>query len=147
MWLNARSPRARSRVCGYHPILRGSARVPPQMKAVQIVELSGPRDALRVVDVAEPAASHPSTPGRGVLVEVHAAGVSFPEVLQTRGQYQVKPDLPFTPGSEVAGVVRSAPAEAGVAAGDRVAAFCLLGGWAQVAVAPEFFCFKLPGAL
>ena len=66
-----------------------------QMKAVQIVELSGPRDALRVVDVDEPPASHPSTPGRGVLVEVHAAGVSFPEVLQTRGQYQVKPDLPL----------------------------------------------------
>ena len=71
------------------------------MKAVQIVELSGPRDALR--------ASHPATPGSGVLVEVHAAGVSFPEGLQTRGQYQVKPDVPFTPGSEVGGVVRSAP--------------------------------------
>src|SRR5690349_18164100 len=117
------------------------------MKAVQIVELSGPRDALQVVDVDEPRAEHPSTPGRGVLVEVHAAGVSFPEVLQTRGQYQVKPDLPFTPGSEVAGVVRSAPDGADVAEGDRVAAFCMLGGWAQVAVAPEFFCFKLPDAL
>src|SRR5690242_20039538 len=87
------------------------------------------------------------TPGAGVVVDVHAAGVSFPEVLQTRGQYQVKPDLPFTPGSEVAGVVRSAPDGADVAEGDRVAAFCMLGGWAQVAVAPEFFCFKLPGEL
>jgi NADPH:quinone reductase len=117
------------------------------MKAVQIVELTGPRDALRVVDVAEPEASHPMTPGSGVLVDVHAAGVSFPEVLQTRGQYQVKPEVPFTPGSEVAGVVRSAPEGAGVHAGDRVAAFCMLGGWAQVAVAPEFFTFKLPDAL
>ncbi len=80
-------------------------------------------------------------------MEVHAAGVSFPEVLQTRGQYQVKPDVPFTPGSEVAGVVRSAPEGAGVQAGDRVAAFCMLGGWAEVAVAPEFFAFKLPEAL
>src|SRR5690242_6228167 len=87
------------------------------------------------------------TPGAGVVVDVHAAGVSFPEVLQTRGQYQVKLDLPFTPGSEVAGVVRSAPDGADVAEGDRVAAFCMLGGWAQVAVAPEFFCFKLPDAL
>jgi NADPH2:quinone reductase len=117
------------------------------MKAVQIVELSGPRDALRVVDIAEPAPEHPMTPGSGVLVDVHVAGVSFPEVLQTRGQYQVKPELPFTPGSEVAGVVRSAPADAGVAAGDRVAAFCMLGGWAQVAVAPAFFTFALPDAL
>jgi NADPH:quinone reductase len=117
------------------------------MKAVQIVELSGPREALRVVDVPEPEASHPSTPGRGVLIEVHAAGVSFPEVLQTRGQYQVKPDVPFTPGSEVGGIVRSAPEDARVKAGDRVAAFCMLGGWAEVAVAPAFFAFKLPDAL
>jgi NADPH:quinone reductase len=117
------------------------------MKAVQIVELSGPREALRVVDVPEPEASHPATPGSGVLVEVHAAGVSFPEVLQTRGQYQVKPDVPFTPGSEVGGVVRSAPEGANVKAGDRVAAFCMLGGWAEVAVAPAFFAFKLPDEL
>ena len=117
------------------------------MKAVQIVELSGPRDALRVVDVAEPEASHPMTPGSGVLVDVQAAGVSFPEVLQTRGQYQVKPEVPFTPGSEVAGVVRAAPDGAGVRPGDRVAAFCMLGGWAQVAVAPEFFTFALPDEL
>jgi len=117
------------------------------MKAVQIVELTGPRSALRVVDIAEPAPEHPMTPGSGVLVDVHAAGVSFPEVLQTRGQYQVKPEVPFTPGSEVAGVVRSAPEDAAVRAGDRVAAFCMLGGWAQVAVAPGFFTFKLPDEL
>src|SRR3984885_12047233 len=117
------------------------------MKAVQIVELSGPRDALRVVDVPEPAAEHPATPGRGVVVDVKAAGVAFPELLQTRGQYQVKPDLPFIPGSEVGGVVRSAPDGALVKPGDRVAAFCLLGGWAEVAVAPEFFAFKLPDEL
>src|ERR1700750_1584190 len=79
------------------------------MKAVQIVELTGPRDALRVVNAAEPEASHPMTPGSGVLVDVHAAGVSFPEVLQTRGEYQLKPPLPFIPGSEVRGGARSAP--------------------------------------
>ncbi|MBV9804107.1 MAG: NADPH:quinone oxidoreductase family protein [Solirubrobacterales bacterium] len=117
------------------------------MKAVQIVELSGPRDALKLVDVAEPEPSHPSTPGQGVLVEVHAAGVSFPEVLQTRGQYQVKPEVPFTPGSEVGGIVKSAPEDAHVKAGDRVAAFCMLGGWAEVAVAPAFFAFALPDEL
>jgi NADPH:quinone reductase len=117
------------------------------MKAVQIVELTGPRDALRVVDVPEPPAEHPMTPGRGVVVDVKAAGVAFPELLQTRGQYQVKPELPFIPGSEVGGIVRSASDGANVAPGDRVAAFCLLGGWAEVAVAPEFFTFKLPDEL
>jgi NADPH2:quinone reductase len=86
------------------------------------------------------------TPGSGVVVDVHAAGVSFPEVLQTRGQYQFKPPLPFVPGSEVGGIVRSAPDGAAVKAGDRVAAFCMLGGFASVAVAPEYFCFPLPDA-
>ena len=81
------------------------------------------------------------------MVDVHAAGVSFPEVLQTRGQYQMKPPLPFVPGSEVAGIVRSAPEGASVKAGDRVAAFCALGGFAETAVAPEFFTFPLPDAL
>ena len=117
------------------------------MKAVQIVELTGPRTALRIQDVPEPEPSHPLTPGEGVVVDVHAAGVSFPEVLQTRGEYQVKPEVPFTPGSEVAGTVRSAPEDAPVKAGDRVAAFCLQGGWAEVAVAPAFFTFRLPGEL
>jgi NADPH:quinone reductase len=117
------------------------------MKAVQIVELTGPRDALRVVDVPEPPAEHPATPGRGVVVDVKATGVSFPELLQTRGQYQVKPELPFIPGSEVGGVVRSAPDDAPVKPGDRVAAFCMLGGWAEVAAAPEYFAFKLPDEL
>jgi NADPH2:quinone reductase len=78
---------------------------------------------------------------------VHAAGVSFPEVLQTRGEYQFKPPLPFVPGSEVGGIVRSAPDDAPVKRGDRVAAFCMLGGFAEVAVAPAFFCMPLPDEL
>src|SRR4051794_22870861 len=117
------------------------------MRALQITELTGPDTALRVVDVPEPEPSHLLTPGRGVLVDVHVAGVSFPEVLQTRGEYQVKPPLPFVPGSEVGGVVRSAPEDSGLAEGDRVAAFCMLGGFAEVAVAPEWLTFKLPDAL
>ncbi len=117
------------------------------MKAVQITNLEGPDSALAVADVPEPEASHMLTPGSGVLVEVHAAGVSFPEVLQTRGQYQFKPELPFVPGSEVGGVVRSAPDGAGVKEGDRVAAFCMLGAFAELAVAPEFFAFPLPDEL
>ena len=117
------------------------------MRAVQIVELSGPDSALRMVDLPEPEPSHLLTPGSGVVVDVHAAGVSFPEVLQTRGEYQVKPPLPFVPGSEVAGVVRSAPEGAGVKPGDRVAAFPMLGAFAEVAVAPEFLTFALPDEL
>jgi NADPH2:quinone reductase len=113
------------------------------MKAVQIVEESGPDSALALVELPEPEATHMLTPGSGVLVEVHAAGVSFPELLQTRGQYQLKPPLPFVPGSEVGGVVLSAPEGASVEPGDRVAAFCALGGFAETAVAPEFFTFKL----
>src|SRR3954452_4198014 len=98
------------------------------MKALQITELTGPRSALSVADLPDPEPSHPLTPGAGVLIDVHAAGVAFPEVLQTRGEYQYKPDLPFVPGTDVAGVVRSAPDGSGLAEGDRVAACCMSGG-------------------
>jgi NADPH2:quinone reductase len=117
------------------------------MKAIQIVAESGIDSALALVEVPEPEPSHMLTPGEGVVVDVHAAGVSFPEVLQTRGQYQMKPALPFVPGSEVSGIVRSAPAGAAVSVGDRVAAFCALGGFAETAVSPEFFTFPLAPAL
>ncbi len=115
------------------------------MRAVQIVDLTGPDSALALSEISEPLSPPQSmlTPGSGVLVEVHAAGVSFPEVLQTRGEYQIKPPLPFVPGSEIAGIVREAPADAAVKAGDRVAAFCALGGFAELAVAPEFLTFAL----
>jgi NADPH:quinone reductase len=117
------------------------------MRALQIVDLSGPASALALVDIPEPEPSHMLTPGSGVLIDVHAAGVAFPEVLQTRGEYQFKPPLPFVPGSEVGGVVRSAPDGAAVTVGDRVAACCMLGGFAEVAVAPEFLTFRLPEQL
>ncbi len=113
------------------------------MKAIQIVDLSGPASALELTDLPEPEASHPFTPGSGVVIDVRAAGVSFPEVLQTRGEYQLQPDLPFVPGSEVAGIVRSAPEGAAVHEGERVAAFCALGGFAETAVAPAFLVFPL----
>src|SRR5947208_5346723 len=93
--------------------------------------------------MTDPVTSHMLTPGSGVVVDVHAAGVSFPEVLQTRGLYQVKPPLPFVPGSEVAGTVQSAPDGAGLQPGEPVAAFCALGGFAETAVAPDFFTFPL----
>jgi NADPH2:quinone reductase len=117
------------------------------MRAIQIVNEDGPDSALALVELPEPEPSHMLTPGSGVLVEVHVAGVSFPELLQTRGMYQMKPPLPYVPGSEVGGVVISAPPEASVKPGDRVAAFCALGGWAETTVAPEYFTFALPDEL
>jgi len=113
------------------------------MRAVQIVELSGPERAPKLVEAPEPEPSHMLTPGSGVVIDVRAAGVSFPEVLQTRGEYQFKPPLPFVPGGEVGGVVRSAPEDAAVRPGDRVAAFCMIGGFAEVAVAPAQLTFKV----
>ena len=69
------------------------------MRALQVTSLDGP-DAVVVADVPEP------DPGDGVLFEVRAAGVSFPDVLQARGQYQSAAAPPYVPGVEAAGVVR-----------------------------------------
>jgi NADPH:quinone reductase len=112
------------------------------MRAVQVSELTGPA-ALNVVEIDEPVAD-----GANLLVDVKAAGVSFPELLQTRGEYQLKLDPPFILGGELSGVVREAPEGSGFAAGDRVTALAPLGGaFAEVALAPPFAAFKLPDAL
>ncbi len=111
------------------------------MRAVQITTLDGP-SAVEVTELPDP------TPAEGqVLVRVRAAGVSFPEVLQTRGLYQLKPELPFVPGSEVAGEVVSAPEGSGFAPGDRVAGFCMLGGFAEYAVTQPDMTFPLPDSV
>ncbi|MFA5711465.1 NADPH:quinone oxidoreductase family protein [Mycolicibacterium sp.] len=109
------------------------------MRAVQIINLDGP-DAVAINDVAEPAA-----PDDAVVIDVHAAGVAFPDALLSRGRYQYKPELPFTPGGEVAGVVRSAPAGSHVAAGDRVLGLTMItDGMAEVVVLAPDRVFKLP---
>lgn len=107
------------------------------MRAQRIESLDGP-DSLRQADVAEPQ-------GEGqVVIDVAAAGVSFPDVLMSRGLYQMKPPLPFVPGVEVAGTVRSAPADSGFAPGERVMAVTMLGGFAEVAAAPPALTCALP---
>lgn len=112
-----------------------------RMRAVHISSHDGP-SALELVDLPEP------DPGTDkVLIDVHASGVTFPEVLQTRGKYQVSPPLPFVPGSEVAGVVRSAPEGSGFSAGDRVCAFPGLGGFAEVVATDPGQVFPLPDDL
>ncbi|MEO6019645.1 MAG: NADPH:quinone oxidoreductase family protein [Knoellia sp.] len=108
------------------------------MRAAQVTRLDGP-DAVEVVDVPTP-----EVPDGQVLIDVAAAGVAFPDVLQTRGHYQIKPPLPFIPGSEVAGVVRVAPAGSGLTEGDRVAAFPFLGGFAEQVVCDPSMVFPLP---
>ncbi len=120
------------------------------MRAIQIVDESGPQTALRQVSLPEPDEASPPLQflsGRPVVVEVQAAGVSFPELLQTRGLYQIKPPLPFVPGSEVAGIVRSAPEGTALVPGDRVMAFCGLGGFAETVIAPAHLTFALPAKL
>ena len=78
------------------------------MRAVQVVTPTGPAD-LEIRDVDEP------TPGPDdVLIEVHRVGISFPDLLLSRGEYQLKPDPPFSLGVDVAGTVRQ---RAGLRAG------------------------------
>ncbi|ALI25877.1 putative NADPH Quinone Ooxidoreductase FADB4 [Mycolicibacterium fortuitum] len=112
------------------------------MRAAQITRLDGP-DAVWVAEVEEPNGSADE-----VLIDVHAAGVAFPDALLTRGLYQYKPELPFTPGAEIAGVVRSAPEGAHVRAGDRVLGLTMLsGGMAEVVALPAERVFPLPDAV
>src|SRR5438477_9829081 len=116
------------------------------MRALQVTSLDGP-EAVEPADLPEPEADHMFSPGQGVVVDVRAAAVSFPDVLQSRGLYQFKPDLPFVPGAEVAGVVVEAADSTDLAAGDRVAAMTMLGGMAERAAAPGPMTFKLPDDL
>ncbi len=112
------------------------------MRAVHITSLDGP-ESVEIVDIEEPAAREDA-----VVIDVHAAGVAFPDALLTRGLYQYKPELPFVPGSEIAGTVRSAPAGSGLSAGDRVAALTgLSDGMAEVAVVSPDTVFALPEAV
>ncbi|MBX7450483.1 NADPH:quinone oxidoreductase family protein [Mycolicibacterium sp. 3033] len=112
------------------------------MRAIHIRSLDGP-SAAELVEIDEPPAAEDS-----VVVEVHAAGVAFPDALQSRGLYQYKPDLPYVPGAEIAGVVRSAPDGAHVRPGDRVAGLTMLSGaMAEVVALQPERVFALPDAV
>lgn len=109
------------------------------MRAIQVARLDGPH-AAELVDIDEPVAT-----ADVVVIDVHAAGVAFPDALQTRGLYQHRAELPYVPGAEIAGVVRSAPADAHVSTGDRVAALTMLtGGMAEVVALSADRVFALP---
>jgi NADPH:quinone reductase len=111
------------------------------MRAVQVVRPEGP-SGVEVVEVPEP------TPAEGqVLVDVHAVGVSFPDLLLSAGQYQLKPEPPFQLGVDFAGVVRQAPGSSGFSAGDRVACVLPYGGGADVVALDPESVFPLPDAM
>ena len=115
------------------------------MRAWQVHELGEPGKVLTLQDVAEP------EPGPGqLLVRVRAAAANFPDVLMCRGQYQVRPPLPFTPGIELCGeVVRAGEGATGFEPGDRVIGSPELpaGAFAETALMAAERTFPAPPAL
>jgi NADPH2:quinone reductase len=115
------------------------------MKAWRVHELGEPRTALQLEEVPDPTAG----PGQ-VLVKVLAAPANFPDVLLCRGEYQIKPPLPFTPGVELCGeVLEVGDGVTRFAVGDRVIGNPNLpgGGFAQLAVMDVANTFAAPSAL
>jgi NADPH:quinone reductase len=87
----------------------------------------------------------PTLAPHDVLIEVHACAVAFHEMLMVQGLYQLKPPLPFTPGSECAGIVRAKGSEVTqFALGDPVIGAVRYGAHAELLVAPEAACYPLP---
>jgi NADPH2:quinone reductase len=103
----------------------------------------GPIESLTVEERPDP------VPGPGeILIEIHAAGVNFPDGLTVRGEYQVKPPRPFTPGAEVAGIVRALGDKVtNFAIGDRVVALPGIGGFAEMVLCAAERAVKLPDAM
>ena len=109
------------------------------MRAVQVLTPTGPAD-VTVRDVPEPA------PGaHDVLVEVHSVGISFPDLLLSRGEYQLKPEPPFTLGVDFAGVVLD-PGSSDFVEGQRVCGVNAYGGAAELVANPAAFTFAMPDA-
>jgi NADPH2:quinone reductase len=111
------------------------------MKACVVKELSGPSGIVYtdIDDVAED--------GENVIMDVRAAGVCFPDLLLSKGEYQLKLPPPFVPGMETAGVVRSAPAGSGFRVGERVSGFGVLGGYAERVAVPVANVVRSPAEL
>ena len=112
------------------------------MKAV-LAKSYGPPENLVLEEIASP------LPGpEQVQVAVHASGVNFPDTLIIENRYQFKPPLPFTPGSEVAGIVKATGAGVtGFAPGDRVIAACGQGGYAEEVVVATDRLLHLPSSI
>lgn len=112
------------------------------MKAALCKSLDGP-EAVVVEEIADPVAG----PGEAV-VRVHAAALNFFDTLITRGKYQTKPSLPFSPSGEIAGVVESlGPGVTSVAVGDRVAAAVGYGGAREKVVVGADALIPIPASV
>jgi NADPH2:quinone reductase len=107
------------------------------MFAHRVVDFTGPA-AVVWTQVPEPAADD------GVVIDVVAAGVSFADLLQTTGAYQLQVPVPFTPGMDAAGVVRLARPDLGLAAGQRVAVLVPYGCWQEAISARAERVLALP---
>ncbi|WP_018178701.1 NADPH:quinone oxidoreductase family protein [Jongsikchunia kroppenstedtii] len=111
------------------------------MRAQVLTEEIGP-DGLQLQERPDPVPQ----PGMAV-VDVKACGVCFPDVLMTQGKYQLRPELPFVTGTEVAGVVSAvADGETAVKVGDRVLT-TVLGGFAEKTIAPAQMMLPMPPEL
>jgi NADPH2:quinone reductase len=111
------------------------------MFAHRIAAFTGPDDVVWT-EVAEPSG--------GVVIDVAAAGVSFADLLQTRGAYQMRVALPYTPGMDASGVVRSGPGPgsgAGFSPGQRVAVLMPHGCWQEVISVPPERVLPLPDGM
>jgi NADPH2:quinone reductase len=113
------------------------------MRAAAVRELIGP-DGIVVTEVPEPQGSHWLSPGERMLIDVRAAAVAFPDLLQTRGLYQHSVPAPYIAGGEVAGTVIEAPASSGFGAGDRVLGLCRRGAIAERTLVPPAYVLRLP---
>src|SRR5690349_12869656 len=110
------------------------------MRAV-VLSSYGPPPDLSVKEIAAPVLQ----PGH-VRIRVHAVGFGFPDALMVAGKYQVKPEAPYTPGNEVAGVITEVSADVtDFKPGARVLAMAGQGGLAEECVAPAHALIPLPG--
>ena len=108
------------------------------MRALELQSFDGP-DALAEREIAEPTGA-----ADAAVIEVRAIGINYPDLLMTKGTYQLKPNLPFVPGCEVAGVLSSVPSGSSWNVGDRVATFVWTGGYASYVSAPLSSLIPLP---
>ncbi len=111
------------------------------MKACVVQRLSGPNGVV-YTDIDD-LTDH----GDSVIIDVRAAGVCFPDLLLSKGEYQLKLPPPFVPGMEAAGVVVSAPSGSGFKVGQRVSAFGILGAYAEQVAVPVPNVIRSPDEL
>ncbi|HEX6710864.1 MAG TPA: NADPH:quinone oxidoreductase family protein [Rubrobacter sp.] len=114
------------------------------MRVWQVQRLGDPEQALKLVEAEEPAPE----PGE-VVIGVEAAALNFFDILLCQGEYQERPEIPFTPGGEISGTVREVGEGVGMQAGQRVIATPPLprGGFAEEVAVPASSVFPIPESM